>query len=94
MRDYAIAAIGADGIGPEVIAAGLQVLKLLEQRMGTFHLAVTEYDWGSDYYRRHGTMMPADGLDQLRPFDAIYFGAVGAPDVPDHITLWGLRLPI
>ncbi len=94
MRDYAIAAIGADGIGPEVIAAGLQALKALEQRMGTFHLAVTEFDWGSDYYRRHGAMMPADGLDQLRPFDAIYFGAVGAPDVPDHVTLWGLRLPI
>jgi len=94
MRDYAIAAIGADGIGPEVIAAGLQALKALEQRMGTFRLAVTEFDWGSDYYRRHGAMMPADGLDQLRPFDAIYFGAVGAPDVPDHVTLWGLRLPI
>ncbi len=94
MRDYAIAAIGADGIGPEVIAAGLQTLKALEQRMGTFRLAVTEFDWGSDYYRRHGAMMPGDGLDQLRPFDAIYFGAVGAPDVPDHVTLWGLRLPI
>ncbi len=94
MRDYAIAAIGADGIGPEVIAAGLQALKALEQRIGTFRLAVTEFDWGSDYYRRHGAMMPADGLDQLRPFDAIYFGAVGAPDVPDHVTLWGLRLPI
>ncbi len=94
MRDYAIAAIGADGIGPEVIAAGLQVLKVLERRVGTFRLAVTEFDWGSEYYRRHGVMMPVDGLDQLRPFDAIYFGAVGAPDVPDHVTLWGLRLPI
>ncbi len=94
MRDYAIAAIGADGIGPEVIAAGLQVLEVLEQRVGTFRIAVTEFDWGSEYYRRHGVMMPVDGLDQLRPFDAIYFGAVGAPDVPDHVTLWGLRLPI
>jgi tartrate dehydrogenase/decarboxylase/D-malate dehydrogenase len=55
---------------------------------------VTSFDWGSDYYKTHGQMMPADGLDQLKPFDAIFFGAVGAPDVPDHITLWGLRLPI
>ena len=52
------------------------------------------FDWGSDYYKKHGVMMPAGGADQLRAFDAIYFGAVGAPDVPDHITLWGLRLAI
>jgi tartrate dehydrogenase/decarboxylase/D-malate dehydrogenase len=55
---------------------------------------VETFDWGSDYYRKHGVMMPADGLATLKKFDAIYFGAVGAPDVPDHITLWGLRLPI
>jgi len=55
---------------------------------------VKTFDWGSDYYRKHGVMMPADGLAELKKFDAIYFGAVGAPDVPDHITLWGLRLPI
>ena len=54
----------------------------------------TTFDWGSDYYRKHGVMMPEDGARQLKKFDAIYFGAVGAPDVPDHITLWGLRLPI
>ena len=52
------------------------------------------FAWGSDYYKAHGVMMPEAGLQQLKPFDAIYFGAVGAPDVPDHITLWGLRLPI
>ncbi len=52
------------------------------------------YDWGSDYYRKHGVLMPVDGLARLKPVDAIYFGAVGAPDIPDHITLWGLRLPI
>jgi len=94
MKTYNIAAIGADGIGPEVIDAGLRVLNAVEQRDGGFALAVTEFDWGSDYYKANGVMMPEDGLAQLKPFDAIYFGAVGAADVPDHITLWGLRLPI
>jgi tartrate dehydrogenase/decarboxylase/D-malate dehydrogenase len=94
MRNYKIAAIGADGIGPEVITAGLQVLDAVQKRDGGFAIDVTAFDWGSDYYKIHGIMMPEDGTDQLKPFDAIYFGAVGAPDVPDHITLWGLRLPI
>ncbi|MGO4125784.1 tartrate dehydrogenase [Inquilinus sp. YAF38] len=94
MREYAIAAIPADGIGPEVIGAGITVLEALQQRLGDVRFTVTSFDWGSDYYKRHGAMMPADGLAILKPFDAIYFGAVGAPDVPDHITLWGLRLPI
>ncbi|MGV1822411.1 tartrate dehydrogenase [Agrobacterium tumefaciens] len=94
MREYKIAAIPADGIGPEVIAAGLQVLEALEQRSGDFKIHTETFDWGSDYYKKHGVMMPADGLDTLKKFDAIFFGAVGAPDVPDHITLWGLRLPI
>ncbi|WGF86923.1 tartrate dehydrogenase [Marinivivus vitaminiproducens] len=94
MRTYSIAAIPADGIGPEVIAAGTRVLDSLAERMGDVRFEVTTFDWGSDYYKRHGVMMPGDGLDRLKPFDAIYFGAVGAPDVPDHITLWGLRLPI
>ena len=94
MRNYKIAAIGADGIGPEVITAGLQVLDAIQKRDGGFAIDVIAFDWGSDYYKTHGIMMPEDGTDQLKPFDAIYFGAVGAPDVPDHITLWGLRLPI
>ena len=94
MKQYRIAAIPADGIGPEVIAAGLQALETLQQRDGGFSLDVTSFDWGSDYYKRHGVMMPADGTEQLKAFDAIFFGAVGAPDVPDHVTLWGLRLPI
>jgi tartrate dehydrogenase/decarboxylase/D-malate dehydrogenase len=94
MREYAIAAIPADGIGPEVIAAGLQALEALQRRMGDFRLRVEEFPWGSDFYKKTGTMMPADGLATLKKFDAIFFGAVGAPDVPDHITLWGLRLPI
>lgn len=94
MKTYKIAAIPADGIGPEVIAAGLQALEALERRDGSFKLEVEHFDWGSDYYKKHGVMMPEDGRDRLKPFDAIFFGAVGAPDVPDHITLWGLRLPI
>lgn len=94
MKTYKIAAIPADGIGPEVIDAGLQVLDAVKNRDGGFELDITSFDWGSDYYKANGEMMPEDGIEQLRPFDAIYFGAVGAPDVPDHITLWGLRLPI
>jgi tartrate dehydrogenase/decarboxylase/D-malate dehydrogenase len=94
MKTYRIAAIPADGIGPEVITAGLDVLAAVARRTGQFDFDVTSFDWGSDYYKTHGQMMPADGLDQLKCFDAIFFGAVGAPDVPDHITLWGLRLPI
>lgn len=94
MREYSIATIPADGIGPEVIAAGRTVLANLEKRLGDVKFTVENFDWGSDYYKKHGVMMPSDGLEQLKKFDAIYFGAVGAPDVPDHITLWGLRLPI
>ena len=94
MRRHSIAAIPADGIGPEVISAGIAVLEGLSKRLGDLAFDITTFDWGSDYYRRHGVMMPADGLATLKPFDAIYFGAVGAPDLADHITLWGLRLPI
>lgn len=94
MRAYGIAAIPADGIGPEVISAGERVLTALARRMGDLTLEFTTFDWGSDHYKRTGAMMPEDGLERLKAFDAIYFGAVGAPDVPDHVTLWGLRLPI
>ncbi len=94
MRTHSIAAIPADGIGPEVISAGVRVLEALAKRSGDISFNVKTFDWGSDYYKKHGVMMPADGLAELKTFDAIYFGAVGAPDVPDHITLWGLRLPI
>ena len=94
MRHYRIAAMGGDGIGPEVINAGVEALKICAERDGGFTLDFQDFDWGSDYYRKHGVMMPADGADQLRGFDAILFVAVGAPDIPDHITLWGLRLAI
>jgi len=94
MKTYNIAAIPGDGIGTEVIAAGVQVLESLANRDGGFALRFQHFDWGSDYYLKHGAMMPADGLDRLKPFDAIYFGAVGSKEVPDHISLWGLRLNI
>ncbi len=94
MRAHKIAAIGGDGIGQEVIPAGLEVLAALQQRCGDFALEVESFPWGSDFYRRTGAMMPADGLETLAPFDAIFFGAVGDPDLPDDLTLWGLRLKI
>ena len=94
MRTHRIAAIPGDGIGIEVIEAGLEVLSALQQTEGGFKLDVSTFDWGSAYYGKHGRMMPEDGLAQLRPFDAIYFGAVGSPRIPDHITLWGLRIAI
>lgn len=94
MRHYKIAAIPADGIGPEVISAGIEVLHALTRHDPQLKFDIETFDWGSDYYKKHGVMMPEEGLNMLKAFDAIYFGAVGAPDVPDHITLWGLRLPV
>jgi tartrate dehydrogenase/decarboxylase / D-malate dehydrogenase len=94
MADYRIASIPADGIGPEVISAGLEVLDAIAARDGGFTLKVAHYDWGSAYYRKHGRFMPADAMAWLRTADAIYFGAVGDPNIPDDVTLWGLRLPI
>ncbi|MEK9848890.1 MAG: tartrate dehydrogenase [Candidatus Puniceispirillum sp.] len=94
MKQYKIASIPGDGIGVEVIDAGLRVLHALAERDGGFALEVTSFDWGSDRYKREGALMPADGAQELRAFDAIFFGAVGAPDLPDHLTLWGLRLNI
>lgn len=94
MRSYKIAVIGADGIGPEVIEAGCRVLDALTEAEGGFRFDFERFDWGSDHYRRHGRMMPENGLDLLKGQDAIYFGAVGDPGLADDITLWGLRLAI
>ncbi len=91
MRTYRIAAIPGDGIGTEVIPAGIEVLKKLEDG---FRLEFQHFDWSSKRYRDTGSYIPDGGLDMLKKFDAIFFGAVGAPDVPDHVSLWGLRLPI
>ena len=94
MREYKIAAIPGDGIGVEVIAAGLKVLGVLAERDRGFRLQVEHLPWNSAYYLKHGHYIPDGGLERLKTFDAIFFGAVGAPDVPDHVSLWGLRLPI
>lgn len=94
MRTHKIAAIGADGIGPEVIAAGLTVLESLAAKDGGFTLEVEHFPWGSAYYLEHGYYIPEGGLEALKKFDAIFFGAVGSRQVPDHVSLWGLRLPI
>jgi tartrate dehydrogenase/decarboxylase/D-malate dehydrogenase len=94
MKVYRIATIPGDGIGKEVIPAGQRVLEALAATSSTFAFEFENFDWGADYYRRHGVMMPADGLDALRNADAILFGSAGDPDLPDHVTLWGLRLKI
>ena len=93
MRTYRIASIPGDGIGNEVIPAGLEVLHALASKE-RFSLATTSFDWSSRRYQETGAYIPAGGLEKLKSFDAIFFGAVGAPDVPDHVSLWGLRLPI
>jgi tartrate dehydrogenase/decarboxylase/D-malate dehydrogenase len=94
MKTYAIAAIPGDGIGKEVVSAGVEVLQALAKMDQDFKLEFDHFDWGSDRYKATGTFMPADGVEQLKPYDAILFGAVGAPDVPDNLSLWGLRLAI
>src|ERR1700754_3986891 len=92
-RRHRIAVIPGDGIGREVTPAALEVLEAAGRAHG-FILQTTEYPWGCDYFVEHGRMMPPDGLEQLSHSDAIFLGAVGRPDVPDHISLWGLLIPI
>ena len=94
-RTFRIAAIPGDGAGAEVVAAGRAVLDALADGSGgRFAFAWEEFGWGCDHYARTGRMMDEDGLERLRSFDAVYFGAVGWPGVPDHVSLWGLRLAI
>ncbi len=93
MKNHSIAVIPGDGIGAEVVEQGIAVL----ERAGSLfdvRFEWTEFPWGCEYYARTGRMMSADGIDRLRQFDAIYLGAVGYPGVPDHISLWGLLIPI
>jgi tartrate dehydrogenase/decarboxylase / D-malate dehydrogenase len=94
MKTYKIAAIGGDGIGPEVIDAGVEVLQALGKADGGFGFKVESFPWSSEFYLKHGHYIPEGGLEKLKGFDAIFFGAVGSQKVPDHISLWGLRLPI
>jgi tartrate dehydrogenase/decarboxylase/D-malate dehydrogenase len=90
---HRIAVIPGDGIGREVVPEGQRVLEAAARRFG-FELAWTELDWSCEVYARTGRMMPDDGLERLQAFDAIYLGAVGFPGVPDHVSLWGLLIPI
>ena len=94
MKTYRIALIPGDGIGKEVVPAGREVLDALAAADGSLRFEFMPFDWGGDHYRAHGTMMPADGLEALRGHDAILFGSAGDPQIPDHVTLWGLRLKI
>ena len=93
MADYRIALIPGDGIGNEVVPAGVRVLETLA-RSFDFGLTLTEFPYSCEYYRKTGVMMPDDGIERLQDFDAILLGAVGAPEIPDHVSLWELLLPI
>jgi tartrate dehydrogenase/decarboxylase / D-malate dehydrogenase len=93
-RTHRIAAVPGDGIGIEVVEAGCAVLEALAAAEPDLAFEVEQFPWGSSYYLEHGAMMPADGFERLRDFDAILFGSAGDPRVPDHVTLWGLRLAI
>ncbi|MCH2519209.1 MAG: tartrate dehydrogenase [Dehalococcoidia bacterium] len=94
MAEYNLAVIAGDGVGPEVIAEGKKVLEAVAAGSPTITFKFNEYPWGSAYYRETGRMMPEDGLETLESCDAILFGAVGDPNIPDHITLHGLLLPM
>jgi tartrate dehydrogenase/decarboxylase / D-malate dehydrogenase len=94
MKTYKIAAIPGDGIGTEVVAAGIDVMNAIARRAGGFTLTFDHFDWGGEYHKRHGRMMPENGRDLIRHHDAILFGSAGHPDIADHVTLWGLRLAI
>ena len=76
MKNYRIAAIPGDGIGKEVVAAGTEVLDVLAKRDGSFTMSFDHFDWGSEYYKKHGVMMPADGRDQIKDHDAIYLSLI------------------
>jgi tartrate dehydrogenase/decarboxylase/D-malate dehydrogenase len=95
MKTYRIAVIAGDGIGPEVIPVGLAAIRRAGEVTGSYAIQTVDHPWSCRWYLEHGAMMPSDGLTQLSDSDAIYLGAVGLPDkVPDHISLWGLLLPI
>lgn len=94
MNTHKIAVIAGDGIGPEVIAEGVKVLKKVAEADGSFQFEFEFFPWGCDYYKENGKMMADDGIERLKEFDAIFLGAVGSPGVPDHISLWDLLLVI
>ena len=93
-RSHPIAVIPGDGIGNEVISEGIKCLKALSEIVESLQFEFQFFPWSSEYYLQHGRMMPEDGLEILKGFEAIYLGAVGDPRVPDDVTLHGLLLPI
>ena len=94
MQTHKIAVVAGDGIGPEVIAEGVKVLNAVAALDGSFRFDFTHYPWGCEYYQQTGKMMADDGMERLAESDAIFLGAVGAPGVPDHVSLWDLLLRI
>jgi tartrate dehydrogenase/decarboxylase/D-malate dehydrogenase len=92
-KPFKIAVIPGDGIGNEVVPAAIEVLDKLNHRFG-IEMEWTWFDWSCEYYQKYGQMMPEDGIEQLSSFDAVFLGAVGFPGVPDHVSLWGLLIPI
>jgi len=93
MNTYKIATIPGDGIGKEVIPKSLRVLDIIAAKCG-FQIKYKNFDYSCEYFKKYGKMMPEDGLDRLRDSDSIFLGAVGYPGVPDHVSLWGLLIPI
>src|SRR5712691_2697018 len=93
MSTFKIAVIEGDGIGHEVVPEGLRVLEAAGKKFGLSY-EMTHFDWSCEVYAKTGRMMPDDGLEQLKKFDAVFLGAVGYPGVPDHVSLWGLLIPI
>jgi len=93
MKTFSVAVIAGDGIGKEVVPEGIRVLEAAGRRFG-FQFGWQQFDWSCETYAKTGKMMPPDGLQQLRSFDAIFLGAVGHPSVADHVSLWGLLIPI
>jgi tartrate dehydrogenase/decarboxylase/D-malate dehydrogenase len=91
--EYRIASIPGDGIGKEVVPEAIRVMQNLAAGFG-FSLTFQEFPYSCEHYLQHGVMMPPDGIERLKPFDAIFLGAVGSPQVPDHVSLWGLLIPI
>lgn len=94
MTNYQIAVLPGDGIGPEVVNEAVKVLNLLKELDSSLKLEFTTFDWSSEYYLTHGKMMPDNGLEILKSYDAILFGAIGDKRVPDDVTVWELIMPI
>src|SRR5699024_1690725 len=94
MKVYKVAVLPGDGIGPEVTREAVKVLHKLSEIDSSFCFETKEFNWNSEYYLKHGKMMPEDGLELLKEFDAILFGAIGDPRVSDSVSIWEFILPI